>query len=105
MDPSHFDTITRSFTTFASRRAALVGLIAGLFAPSVSDRDAEAKRRQRRERDKHSGSDAQRERLFMCSSATQNFCVNTKTNNHHCGVCWNECTNGTSCFNGICQFS
>jgi hypothetical protein len=48
IDPRHFDRLARSLTTAASRRSALVGLVAALFSPFAPDFDAEAKRRRRR---------------------------------------------------------
>ena len=61
MDPRRFDRLAQSLTSAASRRGALVALMAGLVTPFVPDRETAAKRRKRRSKGGSPGNETQHE--------------------------------------------
>lgn len=93
MDAERFDRFAAGIGSgaAASRRAALGGVLGGVMG-MLAHGEAPARRRKRRKR-------------RTCKSnqtRCQKTCVNTNTDEQHCGGCGNRCASGERCLHGSC---
>jgi hypothetical protein len=86
MDAGRFDQITTAVASTTSRRAVLGGLLGGV-AGLLAREEAPAKKRKRCKKEQ-----------TRCSGK----CVNTNTDENHCGACGTSCPRGERCLNGRC---
>ena len=111
MDGSRFDHLARQWAT---RRAAIGGLLIG--ATGLASLDAEAKRKRKRKHpDDHTvarkkrqnaGVATEKKKKKKCKGGTlkcgKKLCVNASTDANNCGACGNRCGAGQACVNGVC---
>ena len=112
MDGSRFDHLARQWAT---RRAAIGGLLIG--ATGLASRDAEAKRKRKRKhaddhtvarkKDQHAGVATEKKKKKKCKGGTlkcgKKLCVNASTDANNCGACGNRCGAGQACVGGVCS--
>lgn len=87
MDDHRFDHIARAFSGGASRRQVL-GLIAASVLASSRSRPAGA---------------AQATTCQPSQTECDGVCVETCCDNRNCGACGNVCSDGLTCFEGVCD--
>ena len=111
MDGHRFDHLTR---TWATRRTAIGGLLAGL--AGLAGLDVEAKKK-RKHAERHTGSgksrhqdalraEKKKKKKKKCKGGTLKcgkVCVNASTDAQNCGTCGRRCTSGAACVNGVCK--
>jgi hypothetical protein len=89
MDAERFDFMTTALAGHAtSRRALLSGLLGGAVALFASAGVSEGKRK--------------RGKCKRNTTRCNGKCVNTNTDEKHCGACGNRCASGEQCLNGRC---
>jgi hypothetical protein len=110
MDGTRFDHLAR---TWATRRSAIGGLVAGLAGLAGLDAEAEGNRKRKNHRDKarkNKRHDAllaeKKKKKKKCKGGTikcGKVCVNASTDALNCGACGNRCSAGAACVGGKCQ--